>query len=204
MLEYGTSSPTRTLVASLALVVAMGGTSYAAVTLPVGSVGKKQLKRNAVTSSKVKQGTLRLSDFKASQRARLRGATGPAGPAGAAGARGPAGPVGPQGATGPQGAAGVPATKDFALVNDDGALLYGSGGISATRAAAGNYVVTFDHSVTGCAAVATIGKTPADGFNSPGVAIQAVVGDPDANSVRVRINNASEDVSNSFFVTALC
>lgn len=37
----------------LALFVALGGTSYAAITLPANSVGTKQLKKNAVTRSKI-------------------------------------------------------------------------------------------------------------------------------------------------------
>jgi hypothetical protein len=41
-------------VSLLALFVALGGTSYAAVGLPKNSVGAKQLQKNAVTSSKIK------------------------------------------------------------------------------------------------------------------------------------------------------
>ncbi len=67
------------VVASLALFVALGGTSYAALQLPKGSVGTEQLRRDAVTSPKVKPGSLLLSDFRSSQRERLRGPSGPAG-----------------------------------------------------------------------------------------------------------------------------
>jgi hypothetical protein len=42
------------VVACIALTVALGGTSYAAITLPKNSVGTKQLKKNAVTAAKVK------------------------------------------------------------------------------------------------------------------------------------------------------
>jgi hypothetical protein len=42
-------------VAFLALLVGLGGTSYAVVSLPAKSVGAKQLKRNAVTKSKIKR-----------------------------------------------------------------------------------------------------------------------------------------------------
>jgi hypothetical protein len=88
-------------VALLALFVALGGTSYAAMQLPRNSVGAKQLKRNAVTSAKVKNGSLRARDF---NRADLpRGAQGPAGPQGPSGAAGPQGPRGLQGPQGPQG-----------------------------------------------------------------------------------------------------
>jgi hypothetical protein len=55
------------VVASLALFLALGGVSYAAVTLPKNSVGSKQIKSNAVTSSKVKDGSLLGKDFKAGQ-----------------------------------------------------------------------------------------------------------------------------------------
>ena len=79
------------VTATLALIVALGGTSYAAVVLPRNSVGSKQLKKGAVTNSKlrtsavtsgtVRNGSLRAKDFKAGQL--LAGPAGPAGPAGA-------------------------------------------------------------------------------------------------------------------------
>jgi hypothetical protein len=52
------------IVAVVALVVAMAGTGYAAFKLPNNSVGTKQLKKNAVTGAKVKQGSLEGSDIK--------------------------------------------------------------------------------------------------------------------------------------------
>lgn len=81
------------VVALCALLVALSGTSYAALKLPKNSVGPKQLKKNAVSSSKkVKGGALLLSDFRKSQRSRLRGPQGVPGPVGATGATGPVGP----------------------------------------------------------------------------------------------------------------
>ena len=71
------------VVATLALFLALCGGSYAALKLPKNSVGPKQLKKNSVTSVKVKAGSLLTSDFKKSQRTKLvgpRGAQGPAGP----------------------------------------------------------------------------------------------------------------------------
>jgi hypothetical protein len=46
------------VVACIALAVALGGTSYAAIRLPAGSVGTKQLKRGAVTGVKVRGNAL--------------------------------------------------------------------------------------------------------------------------------------------------
>jgi hypothetical protein len=96
--------PSPSLVISIiALFVAMGGTSYAALKLPKKSVGTKQLKSNAVTTSKVKNGSLRARDFKAGQL-----------PAGARGATGLTGATGPAGADG---------TADlFARVETDGGV----------------------------------------------------------------------------------
>jgi len=74
-------------VALIALFVALGGTGYAAFSLPRDSVGTAQLKNGAVTKKKISARTRRA----------LRGQRGPQGPAG------PVGPVGP--ATGPAGGA---------------------------------------------------------------------------------------------------
>jgi hypothetical protein len=75
------------VVAMLALFVALAGTSYAAIKLPADSVGTKQIKTNAVVSSKIKNGSLSVKDFGVGQI--------------------PRGPAGPQGTTGPQGAPGA-------------------------------------------------------------------------------------------------
>src|SRR5690348_7635233 len=72
------------VVATLALFIALGGASYAAVKIPKNSVGTKQLKKNAVNSSKVKNKSLLASDFKPGQIP--RGPVGPTGSAGIAGA----------------------------------------------------------------------------------------------------------------------
>jgi hypothetical protein len=53
------------VVSTLALLVALGGTSYAAAKLPDNSVGSAQIKKNAVKTTHVKDGTLKASDFAA-------------------------------------------------------------------------------------------------------------------------------------------
>jgi hypothetical protein len=46
------------LVATLAVFIGLGGSSYAALSLPQNSVGSKQLKRRAVTAAKIKDGAV--------------------------------------------------------------------------------------------------------------------------------------------------
>jgi hypothetical protein len=59
------------IVACLALGIALGGTSYAAITLPRNSVGTKQLKKNAVTGPKVKNNSLTGADVLESKLAKV-------------------------------------------------------------------------------------------------------------------------------------
>jgi hypothetical protein len=75
------------------LFVALGGGAYAAVSLPKDSVHARQIAKGAVTSSEVKDRSLRAKDFKRGQL--------PAGPQGQAGPTGPKGDPGPS--TGPAG-----------------------------------------------------------------------------------------------------
>jgi hypothetical protein len=88
------------LVAYLAIFVALCGTSYAAVRIAKNSVGTKQLKANAVNSSKVKNGSLQVIDF--------AGGKAPAGPKGAKGDSGDPGPLGSPGENGGKGSPGEP------------------------------------------------------------------------------------------------
>src|SRR5437899_316735 len=86
------------VVASLALLAALGGTSFAAatLTLPRNSVGTAQLRNSSITSVKVRNFSLRRVDFAPGQV--------PAGPRGRTGPAGVAGPAGPAGAAGAAGA----------------------------------------------------------------------------------------------------
>jgi hypothetical protein len=49
------------VIAYLALFVALGGTSYAAITLPAGSVGARQIKNNSITPSKFNPADIKAS-----------------------------------------------------------------------------------------------------------------------------------------------
>ena len=94
------------LMATVAMFVALGGTSVAAVTLKKNSVKGKHIASNAITSPKVKDRSLLAKDFKQGQL--------PAGPQGA---------KGDTGAPGAPGAPGADGTADaFARVQTDGTL----------------------------------------------------------------------------------
>jgi hypothetical protein len=122
------------IVACAALIVALGGVSYAAAVLPKNSVGSTQLqkkavtgaklKENAVTGAKVKNGSLLAADFKAGQLS--AGPQGPKGDPGAQGPKGDAGPKGDPGATdviqrqGTLGSAAGPGAYSYASVSCQG------------------------------------------------------------------------------------
>lgn len=103
------------VVATVALFAALGGGAYAALRLPRNSVGTAQLRNNAVTPRKVKNGSLTLKDFAPGQVAKLKG---PPGLAGATGPIGPQGPKGDAGAAGPSQGFGAAAASD-AFVNSN-------------------------------------------------------------------------------------
>jgi Collagen triple helix repeat (20 copies) len=95
-----------TVIACIALAIALSGTSYAAFVLPANSVGTKQLKNRSIQRIDIGKKTI----------ASLRGQRGPQGPAGRQGIQGVPGVQGSQGlpgmngdkgATGAQGAPGA-------------------------------------------------------------------------------------------------
>ncbi len=92
------------LAATLALFVALGGTSYAALTITGKNVKNSSLsgadiKNSSLTTADVKNGSLLSKDFKASQL--------PAGPKGDKGDKGATGATGAAGTAGAAGAAGA-------------------------------------------------------------------------------------------------
>jgi hypothetical protein len=117
------------VVACLALLVALGGSSVAAVAalgrntvgapqirpnavstseLRNGAVTTAKLRNNSVTGLKVRNHSLTRADFIAGTLPRgPRGPAGPAGPAGPQGAAGPTGPAGPAGSAGTVGSINV-------------------------------------------------------------------------------------------------
>jgi hypothetical protein len=65
MRRHGLRPPTPSMAVSIAaMVVALGGTSYAVAQLPARSVGPKQLKRNAVTATNIKANAISSAKVK--------------------------------------------------------------------------------------------------------------------------------------------
>src|SRR5438876_5051538 len=81
------------VIACAALLIALGGVSYAAVSLPRNSVGTRQLRNRAVTKAKISRKT--ISALRGNRGP--RGFIGPRGPVGATGVQGPPGSQGPPG-----------------------------------------------------------------------------------------------------------
>jgi hypothetical protein len=139
------------VVASLALFVALGGTSYA-LTLPRNSVGPKQLRadavgrselrKGAVTSAGIRNRSIRSGDL--SSRARD-------------GLRGPAGPSGPAGPPGPTFRAAVSAVGQLVRGNAQG----------TSPAGAGARLIAFGVPVDACVATASLATVPGEGNPVP-------------------------------------
>jgi hypothetical protein len=192
------------MVSLLALFVALGGTSFAAVTLSKNSVRSKHIKngqvkradlaRNAVTSVKVKNGSLLGRDFKAGQLP-----------------QGPKGDTGPQGPKGDKGDPGEPATRLWAAVQGGatGTLLRGSGAVSVSKfGGTGQYRVVFNRSIRNCAWVATPGDPTTDSSWSTLVgqtAATSVFSTDPAESVRVETTTGTGTYANlGFFLVVFC
>jgi hypothetical protein len=155
------------------LFVALGGSGYAAISLPRNSVGSREIRSRAVghaelapssvRSDTVSDGSLGLDDFSATARAALRGATGPQGATGPKGADGAQGPPGPQGAQGVQGSAGKSVSAYWSVVNFAGTQDAGTAS-SVTHPATGKFVVAFKDPVYSCAYSATVAGEPFPGM----------------------------------------
>ena len=111
-------------MASIALFIALGGSSYAAVKLRANSVKSREIARNAVKSSEIARSAVGSSEVRNASLepvdfARLP--TGPRGERGSTGARGARGPQGDAGPTGPSGPAGADAATNLRVRLGDAA-----------------------------------------------------------------------------------
>jgi hypothetical protein len=168
-----------TVIALIALFVALGGTGYAASQHT--TVAKKKKKHTALTVRKVN--SLIKTYFNKNKQAL----------------------IGPAGATGPAGAA---ATKLFAQVKavPTPSIVRGSGATAvegpADTGIAGAYTVTFNRDLSTCVAVAS--RTSSDG-NFPGIG-GAAVSHADATSLNVETFDGAGALSSTidFAVAVFC
>jgi hypothetical protein len=129
------------VTATIALFVALGGTSFA-LTLPRNSVGAAELKPDSVGRSEIRKGAVRSSELR-DRAIRLRDIA----PTARAALQGQMGPVGPPGPT------------FFTTISSVGIQVRGNATGSAP-AGIGATVITFSRSMANCVPVATLTSSP--------------------------------------------
>jgi hypothetical protein len=214
------------VVASIALLIALGGTSIAAVTnVPDNSVGTAKIKSNAVTTPKIKNSAVNASKIASNAvvaakiasnavvAAKIASnavtsakiANGTIQPDDLSASAKTAGPQGPPGPTGPSGPAGAAAAAFWASVDQNGTLIRNKGAASAQRNGIGQFQVVFNQDVTGCVYLANTG--------GPGQNAVPLVGEISASQlpnvaagVRVFVTNATATAFADlpFFVAVFC
>jgi hypothetical protein len=135
------------VMATCAVFIALGGTGYAALTLPRNSVGSKQLRKGSVGTTELRTGavrskdirnrTIRLTDVSRSARQALKGQMGP------------------------QGQAGAPGTALRAAVSSGGTAVAGNSTTVAHVSGTNVYGVQFGPNTASCVATATLATVQA-------------------------------------------
>ena len=170
------------VMATIAVFIALGGTSYA---LTRNSVGAKEIRPRAVGASEIRSGAVRSKEIK-NRASRLRDIS-----IGARGSlRGQPGPAGPQGPAGPP---GVP----FTAAVEAGGRVRSSTAAPVTnhQAGTGVYDVVFNRDLRPCYSVATL-----TGPNTGEIATE-----PTEHGVVVRTRNSSGQPADlPFDLIAVC
>jgi hypothetical protein len=134
------------VVATLALFIALGGTSYALAALPRNSVGSEQIRPRAVAKPDLRQGAVvsrSLRDGAVAVKDLSRGARGAL--------------------AGPKGERGSDGVAYRVLVNSGGGPVRGNATDVEHQAGSGLYFISFDRDVSTCVATATL----SDAQNGP-------------------------------------
>lgn len=181
------------VMATVAVFIALGGSSYAATQLARNSVGSAQirtkavgsseLRSRAVTTSKIRSGAVTLTKINRSTRETLRGS---------AGQQGPAGPAGPSGVT------------YRAVVSSAGLLRGGNATENGTgKAGVGDYRVAFGRSMVGCTFTATLARVEGGGTVDPPAGRITVAEDSGKVAVRTYdVDGSARDLP--FHLLAAC
>lgn len=181
------------VMATVAVFIALGGTSYAATKLARNSVGSTQirakavgsseLKSRAVTSSKIRSGSVTASRLSDGARDALRGTAGPSGP------QGVPGPVGPSGFA-------------YRAAVSSGAGLR-AGNATFNDGGEGTYLIGFDRSMTGCVFTATLARVDGGSRVDPDPGRITVA--EEGGKIRVRTYDAGGAMlAEPFHVLAAC
>jgi hypothetical protein len=198
------------VIASIALLVALGGTSIAAVSsVPNNSVTTAKLANNAVTTPKIKNSAVNASKLasnavtsakiasNAVTNAKIaNGTIQPADLSAAAKTSGPPGSPGPSGPSGPAGSAGNNSLVAFANVNGTGASPsirsfggHGTTGASVITCGPGCFDVTFNGSYPGATSkdrIASLATADTDTFDWASTSLnQSPV--PTTSSITIRV-----------------
>jgi hypothetical protein len=200
-------------VAIVALVMAMGGTSYAALTLPKNSVGTKQLKNRAVTNSKIAKGAVNAAKINTT------GLTVPSAVS-ATNATQAANATNASNATNSAELGGIAARgyeprAMWAYVTASGSVLESSGGISVvSHPFTGGYYLAFPATVDGKAIIITPhessdalfnGVTAPCGGSSAGPAAVTCIHGPNTSSDAyvAMVNSSNSYVDQAFYIAVL-
>jgi hypothetical protein len=181
------------VMATVAVFIALGGTSYAVTQLPRNSVGSQQIRTGSVGASELRTGAVRsrdirdrsvaLRDISTGARRSLRGKTG---------ATGQPGPPGPSVAT-----LSAAVTADGRFARSRGT----AGDLTSHSIASGVYKIDFNRDISTCYVVATIATTRG---NATGGEITSEIG-ADARSVTVRTGNSDGTAADlPFHVIVTC
>jgi hypothetical protein len=181
------------VMATLALFVAVGGTSYAAIqvtgrNVKNSSLTGKDVRNSSLTGADIRNRSLRSADFKPGQL-----------PAGSPGPRGATGAKGAKGDKGDPGVPGEDATRLWAVINPDGTTGVNSGVTASGRTAAveGAYEVIFNRDVSNCSYQVTPATGKAETFAQPRLG--------NANGVFVStFDSDGTDVDRGFHLAVFC
>lgn len=161
------------VMATLAVFIALGGASYAALKIPANSVGSKELKDNSVRGKEIKNGVVGTKDLKP-------GSVGPDALQGNAVGYDNLAPLAVDGSKVKDGSipyakldAATVAPRLFAHVSSSGVLGEQSGVVSAARLSKGSYQVVFNRDLHGCVATASVGFGFGPGVIGAGATAQA-------------------------------
>lgn len=184
------------VVASLALFAALGGSSYAAISITGkhvrdGSLSGRDVRNASLTSGDVRDQSLLAQDFKQGQL--------PAGPKGDKGDPGAPGQIGPKGDKGEPGPAGPGARwAEITTNGPDATIVAQSGGFSITNETTGQFTLDTGASTQGKAVLASL--RPGTSGNGATVQVQK----SGANGVFVETyNSVGTVVSEDFTVVVL-